>query len=80
LVCGIKTLASELNLNNITNQFLSDRAQGLSFIMNDELMLLRKIIALFFNYCETEYTVWVECKVSEDQNRQYRVTTTFSCM
>jgi len=78
LVCGIKTLTSELNLNNITNQFLSERAQGLSFIMTDELMLLRKIIVLFFNYYETEYTVWVGCKVSEDQNRQYRVTTGFS--
>jgi hypothetical protein len=78
LVCGIKTLTSELNLDNITNQFLSERAQGLSFIMTDELMLFRKIIALFFNYYETEYTVWVECKVSEDQNRQYRVTSAFS--
>jgi hypothetical protein len=78
LVCVIKLLTSELNLNNTTEQFLSERAQGLSFIMIDELMLLRKIIALFFNYYETDYTLWVECKVSEDQDRQYIVTTASS--
>jgi hypothetical protein len=41
-------------------------------------MLLRKTIALFFNYCETEYTVRVERKVSGDQNRQYIFITAFS--
>ena len=75
----LKPLTSELNLSNITNQFLSGRAQGLSFIMSDELMLFRKIITVFQLLCNRiTYTVWVECNVSQDQNRQYIVTTAFS--
>ena len=63
----LKPLTSELNLSNITNQFLSGRAQGLSFIMSDELMLFRKIITVFQLLCNRiTYTVWVECNVSQD--------------